>query len=394
MSEPIRSESVFPQLNLFSPERDRTISPVPKPPSPTLKLWEERTLSSVAAKSVPADEQAAYALATTLPQFYADCMGPSPRWDRMGRKTRKSTTAEKDRLALKHWVRATRPEDWPAEQEWGGPSLDFISRAGVDWLSEILERFVSVCGLSRRSVNGLASALRTIVNHAVRVRAIPRVQKMPRIKEGRRLAKIYSPEQIEQIVTSLLIATTLLGPTEYDHSIAVAFLLACRMGARAKDLFALKRDDFSRDVRGRIVVNLQAVKNEEYEHKEQSIPIAPTTWAMIDRNCPPTGLLFANLTSKHQRTARLKSVLTPLGIRYLCPWHACRATCNETLESLKPGVGPFVLGHARSGVNARSYRHPTEDVFRTIYAVEPLRCECRLAGTLAEVSADSYCGCG
>jgi len=396
-SEPTR-------LALYSPSDqigERTMSPPPESTSPTLESWEEQTLSKVAARVVPSEIADQYAAATTLPQFYADCMSQSARWDRIGRKTRKETTASKDKAALRHWVNATRPSDWKSSDDWRGPSLAFVSKAGIDWLEETLDRFTTVCGLSRSSVNGLGTSIRTMLNHAVKIGAIPRVQKMPRVKEGRKLATIYSPDQIEWIVDRLLAEST-----EYANSLATAFVLACRVGARAQDLFGLKIEDFSRDVRGRVTVRLHAAKNSEYEHKAQSIPISPTMWKIVERHCPASGLLFPLLTTKHancirpersyaaqRRTEFLKKVLAEIDLEFRCPWHACRATCNETLESIKPGVGPFVLGHATAGVNARSYRNPTEDVFATIYAVPVLRCEARLAGLLADAS-DSYSGCG
>lgn len=376
-----------PALRILRPENEhRTSSPGDGPRSPMsggeLEKWQTAHSEESRAKLVGDDEREVYAVATTLRQFYEHCR--SGLYDAIGRRGRKDSSEEKDRQAISAWERATRPSDWSSQEAWLGPSLSFIESASSAWLFHVFERMRDAVGLSVGSVNGgIRGSLLTILNHAVKVRAITRRPSCERLREAQRLADIYSEEDVEQTVDHLL--------SRGHDDVAVAFLFDLHVGLRSSDLFAAKRESIRKDVRGRPVFEITATKTE----KHQLIPIAPAVMSMIDRHCVASGPLFpaffsdspkrpSNTKPARRRNEFLKEALASAGINRTKPWQCCRATCNERLESLKEGVGQFVLGHSAKGVNARSYRNPTEIVYRTVNEVPLYSCLKRLAGLVVE----------
>ena len=355
-------------------------------PGGGLERWQTEHSAEARAKLVGDDERRGYAERTTIREFYGHCC--AGRFDAVGRLSRKPATAEKDVQAISAWERGTRPSDWPAEQVWCGPSLAFIEESSSAWLFSVFERMHVGVGLSAGSVNGgIRGALLTILNHAIKVRAIARRPDCERLREEQHLAEIYSEDEVEQTVDQLLVA----GHDE----LAVAFLFDLQVGLRSSDLFRATRESIRKDVRGRPLFEIAATKTE----KHQAIPLAPAVMSLINRHCPSSGPLFpayfseaakrpSNTKPARRRNDFLKAAQTACGIQRLKPWQCCRATCNERLESIKEGVGQFVLGHSAKGVNARSYRNPTEVVYRTINEVPLYPSLKRLAGLLGEIAHD------
>jgi len=387
-----------PALRILRPENEhRTNSPSDVIKSPvsggSLEKWQAEHSEESRAKLVSDDDRPRYAAQTTLREFYQHCQ--SGRFEMVGRQSRTKSTAEKDVQALSAWERATRPEDWPADQAWLGPSLAFIEDSSSAWFYSVFERMHVGVGLSAASVNGgIRGALLTILNHAVKVRAMTRRPECERLKQPAKLADIYSEEDVENTVHQLLKAG--------HEEIATAFLFDLSVGVRSADLFSLTREQITLDTRSRPVLELSAEKT----GKSQRIPLAPSVRALIDRRCPASGPLFPSFFSPNalrpnqtkparRRNDFLKAAQTACGIERLKPWQSCRSTLNERLESTPggEGVGEFVLGHSAKRVNARSYRNPTEVVYRTINALPVYPSLMKLAGLYVD-SGETYCGCG
>ena len=73
-------------------------------------------------------------------------------------------------------------------------------------------------------------------------------------------------------------------------------------------------------------------------------------------------------------TPSRKALLLRAGFDFPKPWQACRATANERHESHRFGVGQFVLGHSRTGVNGTSYREPSQQVFEAVTTLPQPAC--------------------
>jgi hypothetical protein len=74
-----------------------------------------------------------------------------------------------------------------------------------------------------------------------------------------------------------------------------------------------------------------------------------------------------------RRNALVKQLLAGVGLDFEKPWQACRATCNERLESCRQGSGQFVLGHCLT-LNSRSYRQPDQLIYEAVNTVPQPAC--------------------
>lgn len=331
----------------------------------SLQAWEGEFLNRYVPRHVPAVERIDYARRTTLRQFYQDCL--DGRWEPLGRKAKRSRgTAQKDRQSLSRWEQHTpRPDDWSGD--WPGPSLAFLERVGGQYLDEFYERMLHV-GLSPATVKSTRGHLTVIINHAHRVRAIERTPISRPLEQRDPKTRIYSSQE----------ATTILNVLAPHPQLHAAMWLILHAGPRAVDTFRLRWSAMTSDHLGRRLIEFESLKT----HKLQAVPISDETFSVLDALPRENELVFGrcgNLQSKDPeksyqarvRNTLVKNLLASAGIVVERPWQIARATCNERYESHRPGVGEFILGHSCRGVNARSYRQPTEAVHEAVRTLPP-----------------------
>ncbi|TWT49055.1 hypothetical protein KOR42_39710 [Thalassoglobus neptunius] len=332
--------------------------------------WNSEQASEYCPRHVPPEEREHYARTTSLRQFYTDCL--DGKWEAIGKKGRCKGTAAKDRQSLNRWERYSRPADWVGH--WPGPSLALIDSGGGLLLERVFDAMLDSDRLSPNTVKSTRNHLMTIIRHAVEVKAIsniPRSEPIPTSSKTR----IYTREEVTRILEAL----------ENLPSLRAAFLISLNVGARPVDLFCLKKSDLTRDLKRRRLIEFESRKT----GKLQGVPISDETWKVIQpfAESGDSPYLFPDLGSPEaldpEKTSRarsrnqlLKLILRQVGITDISdtsgkPWQVARATCNERYESHAPGVGPFILGHSLSGVNARSYRDPTEAVHSAVNTLPP-----------------------
>lgn len=337
------------------------------------EAWNEQHVADYQSRTVPPEVREEYARTTSLREFYRDCeMG---RWEPIGRKPNRARgTKQKERQVLNRWERYTRPEGWPSHQHWPGPSLAFLETVGPAYFEQVYRRMEE--DLAHPTVASTRAHLRTMLNHAHRVGAILKRPLPARMERRDPRTRIYTPEEVARILPAL----------ETFPQLRVAFWLGLHIGARPVDLFCLRWSDFIKDARGRRLVEFESRKT----GKLQAVPISVETWKMV-QSLPanPCGYLFVPFASPDSddpeksypartRNGIMKQLLSSVGVVDVAkPWQVARATCNERFESHRPGVGPFILGHSLQGVNARSYRQPTEAVHEAVRTLPPYTVEDR-----------------
>lgn len=279
-------------------------------------------------------------------------------------------TLEKERQALRRWEdwdREQRPAEWPASTEWGGLPLGYVTGGYVQrWLQALRGT------LAAATVRSTWYQVRTVLNAAVRLGildAAPRPHASSledRDEDDADLyARVWSTAELEAIYGLL--------PADLQS----AWVLACSIGARPVDLFALRWDQVRLD-EARPIVRFRARKT----GKLHAVPLAPVAGAHLRRLLAgrlfAEGPLFPGRQCSGQqsperswqaraRNAETKAAIAAAGVQPVPgkPWQVCRATCNTRLENHRPGVGQWVLGHA-NGVNAQSYHDPSDLVWSAI----------------------------
>lgn len=322
--------------------------------------WNSRNLNIYVPQHVPEEEREQYAEVTSLRQFYLDC---GTRWQAIGRKsTRANGTASKDRQALNRWEKFTRPDEW--QGEWPGPSLAFIEQVGEQYFDAVWAT-MEAGGLSRETVKSTRSHIQGIIRHAHRVRAIERIPSSLPLGKKDPETRIYTPAEVERIRKAL----------ESFPFLDAAFQLILDAGPRAVDAFSLRWDAIREDHLGRKILCFESHKTS----KLQGIPLTRSSLEILGRLPRTSEMMFGPAASSPDakdpersyqarlRNTQMKHLLISLGITDIVkPWQVARATCNERYESHAPGVGTFILGHSLTGVNARSYRQPTEAVHKAV----------------------------
>lgn len=301
----------------------------------------------------------------SLRQYWTEFMRPDQeRRVKAGDLARNSLNHVRD--AITAWETLTRPADRPAKSDWPGFPIGTIE---ARYLTDALNRYRQ--GRSLATVRGWWGHLRTIFNHAVMLKAIPSAPKPQVPAMAHKKAKIFTDDQIAEIYAAL----GAVSPT-----LQVAFVLAVNAGMRPVDLFCLRWDNLDRQAR---TITFTARKTGSL----QTIPLPDVALRHLDRlqGRSPLPYIFyhvAEPTAKdpersraaRNRNDRFKQALRGLGLATTKPWQACRATCNTRLESHRPGVGKFVLGHSCSDVNAKHYFEPTAVVFEAINSVPQPDC--------------------
>lgn len=333
--------------------------------------WNASQITAHKPRHVPPEQRVQYASSTSLRQFLQDCA--AGRWEPIGRKKgRAKGTIDKEWNAIRRWERFTRPDDWPTERTWPGPSLAVIESVSTEFFVGVFDRMRTE--LKASTVQSTRSHLRVIINHARAVQAIQHVPAAPPVESSDHKTRIYTPDEVQRLFS------VLTGP---HHQLAVALWIALHVGPRSVDLFLLRKTDIIQDALGRRLIDFQSRKT----HKLQAVPISDETWEWI-RSLPcwhdeSEKFLFPGLSSAksddpeksyqaRMRNALAKTLWAAAGITDAeKPWQIGRATCNERYESHRGGVGEFILGHKLQGVNARNYRQPTEAVHEAVRTLPP-----------------------
>ncbi|OGT59901.1 MAG: hypothetical protein A3E01_10685 [Gammaproteobacteria bacterium RIFCSPHIGHO2_12_FULL_63_22] len=300
----------------------------------------------------------------SLRQFYCDWMLPE-RLLRVERRQLAKGTLDKDRQSLSRWERFSRPADWSPEKAWPGVPIGAITSL---YLDDVIQRMRLELGAA--TTKSTMSHLRTIFNHAVKVRALEFAPKPERLKTEARRVQIYRADQIEAAY----------GALASWPDLQVAFVLGINAGPRPVDLFLLRRDQL--DLIGdRPTLSYRARKT----GKEQVVPLAPVTVRQLLRlsNTADTYLFPgrsspAALEPEKSKPARrrrdiIKAAFAKVGLHFPKPFQAARATCNTRLNSVRDGTGLFVLGHGLT-LNAKSYMEPSELIFEAMNAVAQPAC--------------------
>ncbi|MGD9713703.1 MAG: hypothetical protein AB7V46_16820 [Thermomicrobiales bacterium] len=333
-------------------------------PQQEVEQWCLQEAAKYVPKLVPAEMREAYARGTSLRQFYKDCL--RGRWERFGKEDRKRSTYAKDRQALNRWERYTRPDEWRGE--WEGPPLGFLDIVSDDWLETQFDKMEADPSLSKATVDATRSHLLHIMRHAVKVQAISR---HPGRKRPKAIPKtrIYTPGEVSAILDMFAVEPLL-------HA---AFWLMLHVGPRTEDLFLMKWSNVIEDVRGRRLLDYEAMKT----GKLQAVPIADCVWDVLETLDKSDTYLFPDMSNPNVldpeksveakvRNKLAKRLMKRAGVDVPNkPWQVARATCNERFEAHKAGVGQFVLGHSLQGVNATSYREPTEAVWQAVKTLPP-----------------------
>jgi len=336
--------------------------------------WAEQELAKHQPKIVPESLREQYAKLTTLRQFYTDCV--TGRWEPIGRmktKGRSNGTLAKERNAINRFEEYTRPDDWPAEETWPGPTLHVLSQVSASYLDGVFLRMLKSNGgkLAPSTVKSTRSHLSTIWNHAVEVCAMPRKPASSPVERGEEKVRIYTPEQAEATFRAL----------EIFPALRVAYWIGLHVGPRSIDLFLLERKSLVKDAMGRRLLEFTSRKT----GKHQAIPLSKETCEILDAwlATHDSPFIFPGLSDPKSeepeksyrartRNSLMKQCLTMAGITDMPkPWQSARATCNERYESHMPGTGAFILGHELRGVNARNYRSPNEVVHKAVNTLPP-----------------------
>lgn len=108
--------------------------------------------------------------------------------------------------------------------------------------------------------------------------------------------------------------------------------------------------------------------------KTQRLPLNRTVASAIRRILPPPStiddqpstLLWPgwSATNAWQIRSAWKRICEAAGVQ--CVLEDFRKTCNTRHQANRAGMGPWVLGHSASGVNATNYYDPTEDILRAM----------------------------
>lgn len=300
-----------------------------------------------------------------LRQFYQDWMLPE-RQRRVERQQLANGTIDKDRQALARWERFSRPDDWPTSKTWPGIPLGAIT--GL-YLGEVIQRMRGELG--EATTRSTWSHLRTMFNHAVKVRALDFAPAPERVRCDAQRVQIYRLEQIEAAYRSLAAWPDLQA----------AFVLAINAGPRPVDLFLLKREQLDLTSE-RPTLSFRSRKT----RKEQTVPLAPATVRHLRRLLVlgSDSYLFPGRSSPgsdepekskpaRRRRSIIKTAFATAGLTFDKPFQVARATCNTRLNTVREGAGVFVLGHGLT-LNAKSYMEPTELIFEAVNAVPQPAC--------------------
>lgn len=294
-----------------------------------------------------ADQAAEHARRSTLAGYWQDVM----RGEKAGRK-RNTLGAYKTALGM--WERFAPGLDLPG---WVGMPIGLVTTPYVQAFFTAAAKCVAPS-----TINSKWKHLAAIFSHAKRNGVIARVPAPELLTVPTKKTAIFYDQQIADTYAALA----------GNVPLQVAFVVAINAGLRPVDLFQLAWVNYDRRAR---TLSFTATKT----GKPQTVPLAEITCRHIDRLHAWSGssaYLFHSIADPlstdpersrrgRERNHEFKQLLKSLGIHFVKPWQACRATCNERLESVREGSGQFVLGHGCT-LNSKSYREPSQLIVEAV----------------------------
>lgn len=383
LSEPVLVSAIPPQ-NRGAEPTDQEL----------YEAWNSQALAATRYKPklVPAELRAEYAAKTSLPAFYRDCV--SGRWE-VVRRDVKDATHQKDRQQLNRWAWGTRPATWPEGRAWEGPSLAVIEASNEVLLDEFIQRLEVSSPedpdkpLSAATIHTTWGPLRTILKHAVSMRAISRFPDPSGLPEKEVEARPYTADEIERL-WSLLSGQPLQQ---------IALVVSINCGLRPIDLFTLPRDALVQDAIGRWTLKFKARKTS----KKHWLPLADVTLRALrraaeiaDRGTLPTmesGWFFPGLSNPSaaepedsyaaRNRAKITRVIWDAAGLYDVerPWQSGRSTCASRLSALNRDAGKFLLGTSSPDVFTTHYAPARPDFWTAVQSVPQPQCFLRAFGS-------------
>lgn len=343
-------------------------------------------------KLVPSELRGSYAARTSLPQFYRDCV--AQRWE-VVRKGVKPGTHQKDRQALNRWMWGTRPAAWPEGLVWEGPSLAVIESANEILIDEFVQRMELASPedaekpLSPSTIATTWTPLRTILKHAVAMRAIARFPEPSGLPDKEVEARPYHETEVDRL-WSFLAGQPLLR---------VALVLSVNCGLRPVDLFTLRRDALVQDSELRWTLKFKAIKT----GKKHWLPLAELTVRALrfaeqlgDRGRLPgmsgeyffPGLSDPTIAEPEDSyAARSRAKLTRViwdaaGLQEVDrPWQSGRSTCATRVATRNREAAKFLIGTNSRDVFTTHYAPARPDVWEAVLSVPQPACFVREFGS-------------
>lgn len=300
----------------------------------------------------------------TLREWYQSTLAEE-RERRVGRGKNKSGTAEKDLSALSYWERMT---DNP-------PLADIGTTTTEQFIANSLES-------GRRSTaRGYCGHIRWMLNEAKRAGLIERTPEFQFPKASRRAAhqEEFRETLIYEIDGDLLATLGRIHDALPTEEIKLAFCCGASFGPRTEDLLMLPWSAFELQAE-RPVVRFVAEKTGTFH----VVPLAPwlvqrLSAARIDEtHVFPTLISHANSDPRKSRQCRatveaLREAARSVGFNFggrakreQKPFQVLRATCNERFERHSRRAGEWILGHAMTGVNRKSYQNPASAIYEAV----------------------------
>lgn len=276
----------------------------------------------------------------------------------------KSGTAEKDLSALSFWERTT-----------SNPALSAIE-------STTLQTFVvNALRAGRRSTaRGYVGHLRWMLNEAKR-RGI--IDSVPGFEFPKVSRKAQTEEHRETLIFEvggdLLATLDRINAAIESAELRLAFIAGATFGPRTEDLLTLKWENFDLNSE-RPVVRFVAEKTGTFH----VIPLADWFVLILRASQLDETHVFPTLISHRSKDPRkshasrrtvnaLREAAIAAGFDFgdrrkaeQKPFQVLRATCNERFERHSRRAGEWILGHAMTGVNRKSYQNPGSDIYKAV----------------------------
>lgn len=333
-----------------------------------------------AVRLVPEADRQLVRESLTLSEFHAEWMAPVRRKQMQSGQLSKGTW-EKELQALRRYTDwdanpDRRPAKWPAGVAWTGLPIGYLTGPWLDrWIAAL-----AASGLAQDTVESTWYQLRTVLNFAVKVKALDTAPKPAGIKQYYEadddlFAEVWNLDEVAAIYRQLA----------GSPQLQTAFVVSVNAGPRPRDLFALRWGTHVRLDQERPEIWYTAVKT----GKRHFAPLAPCTVAHLERLrkrllVSDGQLVFPRLTSAknrdpekskaaRRRNAAIKAAIAEAGLEVpVKPWQQGRSTCNTRLNAVPPGgIGKLMLhGRDMSDVNSRSYDGAMDRIREAVLAIE------------------------
>lgn len=199
----------------------------------------------------------------------------------------------------------------------------------------------------------------------------------PALKYQKRIPRVLSDDEIQALFSAADAAVW----RSAEQGVPIASLLRAAMvchfncGPRTFDLLGWSWEsiDWSFSRSGCLgTVEFTAQKT----GKLQRLPLNATTAAALRKIQPPaaTGPIWPRCQRSNATQVRRVWQQVTLAAGVDARMEDFRKTCNTRHEANRRGMGPWVLGHGTSGVNATNYYDPTDDVLQAMASLPQPQC--------------------